>query len=61
MDEGIPISNKMDEGIRSESNRAQFQQQDPAHVQIMNMKRNTRVTITAIMQQNAAAEIALLV
>jgi hypothetical protein len=50
----------MDEEIASAVNRALFQQQAPAHVRIMNARRNARGTIPAITHQNAMAEMALL-
>jgi len=59
-DESIPRPNMMDEEIVSAVNRALFQQQPPAHVQIMNARRNARGTIPAITHQNATAEMALL-
>jgi len=59
-DESIPLPRKMDEEIASAVNRAPFQQQAPAHVRIMNARRNAKGTITAITHQNATAEMALL-
>jgi hypothetical protein len=59
-DESIPLPRKMDEEIASEVNRALVQQQAPADVRIMNAKRNAKGTITAITNQNATAEMALL-
>jgi hypothetical protein len=50
----------MDQEIASAVNRALFQQQAPAHVQIMNARMNRRGTLTAITHQNATAEMALL-
>jgi len=50
----------MDEEITSAVNRALFQQLAPAHVRIMNARRNARGTITAITHQNATTEMALL-
>jgi len=59
-DESIPLPNKMDQEIASVVNRALLQQQAPAHVRIMNVKRNARGTITAITHQDATAKMALL-
>jgi len=59
-DESIPLPRKMDEEIASAVNRALFQQQAPAHVRIMNARRNANGTITAITHQNPPAEMALL-
>jgi len=59
-DESIPLPRKMDEEIASAVNRALFQQQAPAHVRIMNARRNAKGTITAITHQNSTAELALL-
>ena len=50
----------MDEEIASAVNRAMFQPQAPAHVWIMNARRNAKGTMTAITHQNATVEIALL-
>jgi len=59
-DKSIPLPRKMDEEIASAVNRALFEQQAPAHVRIMNVRRNPKGTITAITHQNATAEMALL-
>jgi len=59
-DESVPLSNKMDEDIASAINRALSQQQAPAHIQIMNARRNAKGATTAVRQQNATAEMALL-
>jgi len=59
-DDIIPVPQKMDEEIASAVNRALFKQQAPAHVWIMNARRNAKGTTTAIMHQNATAEMALL-
>jgi len=59
-DESIPLPRKMDEEIASAVNRALFQPQAPAHVRIMNARRNEKATMTAITHQNATAEMALL-
>ena len=56
----LVVPNKMDEEIASAGNRALFQQQAPAHVRIMNVKKNARGTKTAITRQNPTAEMALL-
>jgi len=50
----------MDEEIASAVDRALLQQQAPAHVRIMNARRNAKGTITPITHQNATAEMALL-
>jgi translation initiation factor 1 (eIF-1/SUI1) len=49
----------MDEEIVSAVNRAQFQQQAPAHVRIINARRKARRTITAITHTQETAEMAL--
>jgi hypothetical protein len=59
-DERIPRPRKMDEEIASAVNRALCQQQDTAHVQIMNAGTNAKRTITAIPYQIATAVMALL-
>jgi hypothetical protein len=59
-DESIRLPRRMDEEIASAVNRELFQQQAPAHVRIMNARRNAKGTITAITHQNATAEMALL-
>jgi hypothetical protein len=59
-DESFPLSNKMDEDIASAINRVLSQQQDPAYSQIMNAQRNAKGATTAVRQQNATAEMALL-
>jgi hypothetical protein len=50
----------MDQEIASAINRALFHQKAPAHVRIMNAKRNARGTITAVTHQNATAAMALM-
>jgi len=50
---------KMDKDIASALNIALFHQEAPAHIRIMNARRNARGAITAIMHQNATAEMAL--
>jgi len=59
-DESSPLPQTIDEEIASAVNRALFQQQAPAHVRIMNARRNAKGTITAITHQNATAQMALL-
>jgi hypothetical protein len=49
----------MDQEIASAINRARFHQKAPAHIRIMNAKRNAKGAITAITHPNATAEIAL--
>jgi len=58
--ESVLPPNKMDQGIASAINRALFHQKAPAHVQIVNAKRNARVTITAVTDQNVTAAMALM-
>jgi len=55
----VPLPNKMDEEIASAINRALFRQQAPAHIRIMNARRNGKGAITAITHQNAIAEMAM--
>ena len=50
---------KMDQEIASAINRALFHQKAPAHIRIMNTKRNSKGAITAITHPNATAEMAL--
>jgi hypothetical protein len=50
----------MDEEIASAMNTALFQQQAQAHAWIMNMRRNAKCTIAAMMLPNATTEMALL-
>jgi hypothetical protein len=49
----------MDQEIASAINRALFHQKAPAHIKIMNAKRNAKGTITAITHPNATAELAM--
>jgi len=58
-DENVPLANKMDQEIASAINRALFHQQAPAHIRIMNARRNTKGANTAIRHQNVTAEMAL--
>jgi len=55
----VPLPNKMDQEIASAINRALFHQQAPAHIRIMNARRNAKGAITAITHQNATAEMAM--
>jgi len=58
-DETVPLPNKMDQEIASAINRALFHQQAPAHIRIMNARRNAKGAITAITHQNATAEMTM--
>jgi hypothetical protein len=58
-DETVPLPNKMDQEMASAITRALFHQQAPAHIMIMNARRNAKGTITAITRQNATAEMAM--
>lgn len=49
----------MDQEIASAITSELFHHQDPAHIRIMNTRRNAKGVITAITHQNATAEIAL--
>jgi hypothetical protein len=49
----------MDQEIASAINRALFHQQVPAHIRIMNARRNAKGAIMAITDQNATAEMAM--
>jgi hypothetical protein len=49
----------MDQEIASAINRALFHQKAPAHIRIMNTKRNAKGAITAITHPNSTAEMAL--
>ena len=59
-DESTPLTNKMHQVIASAINRTLFHQQAPAHIRIMNARRNGKGAITVITHQNATAEMALL-
>jgi len=52
--------NEMDQEIAFAINRALFHQKAPAHIAIMNAKRNARGTITAVTHQNATAAMAVI-
>jgi len=54
-DEGVPLSNQMDQEIASAINRALFPQKAPAHIRIMNAKMNAKRAMTAITHPNATA------
>jgi len=58
-DESVPLPYKLDQQIASAINRALFHQPARAHIKIMNASRNAKGAITAIMHQNATAEMAL--
>jgi hypothetical protein len=58
-DESIPLSNKMEREVAAAINRALYHQKAPAHIRIMNTKRNAQGVITAITHPNATAEMAL--
>jgi hypothetical protein len=47
-DERVPHPNKMDQEIASPINRALFHKKAPAHIRIMNARRNAKGTITVI-------------
>jgi hypothetical protein len=55
----VSLPNMMDRDIASAINRARFDQQAPAHIRIMNARRNAKGEITAITHQNATAAMAL--
>jgi hypothetical protein len=58
-DEGVSLLNQMDQEIALAINRALFHQKSPAHIWIMNAKRNTRSIITAITHPDRRAVMAL--
>jgi hypothetical protein len=58
-DESILLSNKMDQEIPSVINRALFHQNAPAHIKIMNTKKNGKGATTAVMHPHATAEMDL--
>jgi len=58
-DESMPPPNRMDQEIASAINRSLFHRQAPAHIAIMNARRNANGTITAITHKNATAEMGL--
>ena len=55
----MPLPNKMDREIASAIIRALFHQQAPAHIMIMNARKNVTGAITAIRHQNATAEMVM--
>ena len=55
----MPLANWMDQEIASDFNRALIQEQAPAHIRIMNARRNVKDAIMAITHQNATAERAM--
>jgi hypothetical protein len=59
-DECVPLPNKMDQEIASAIDRALFHQKAPAHIWILNAKRNASGMITANTHQNATAAMALI-
>jgi hypothetical protein len=58
-DEILPLPNMMDQEIASVINTALFHHQAPAHIRIINARRNAKGTIRAIMHQNASAEMVM--
>lgn len=58
-DIGVPLPNKMDQEIASAIDRALFHQKTPAHIRILNTKRNLKDAITAISHHNTAAALPL--
>jgi hypothetical protein len=58
-DESVPLPNKMDQEIVSAINRVLFHQQAPAHIRIINARRNAKGAITAITHQNTTAGMVL--
>jgi len=58
-DNSVPHTNKMDQEVGSAINRVLFHQQAPAHIRIMNARRNAKGVISAITHQNATAEMAM--
>jgi len=55
----VLFSNKMDQEIVSAINSALFHQKAPAHIRIMNAKRNAKGTIAALTHPNTTTEMAL--
>jgi hypothetical protein len=58
-DEKVRLPNSMGQEIASAITRALFHQQAPAHIRILNARRNAKGAITAITHQNTTAEMAL--
>jgi len=58
-DESVPLPNTMDQEIASAINRALSHPKAPAHIRIMNAKRNAKGAITEITHPNGTAEMAL--
>jgi len=58
-DESVPLPHKMDQQIALAIDRALSHQKAPAHVEMMNAKRNEKGTITAITHHSATAAMAV--
>jgi hypothetical protein len=58
-DQSVMFSNKIDQEIASAINRVLFHQKAPAHIRLMNAKRNSEGRITVIMQHYATVEMAM--
>jgi hypothetical protein len=54
-DESLPLSIQMNQEIALAINSALFHQKAPAHIRIMNAKKNSKGPITAITHRNATA------
>jgi len=57
--ESVPLQNMMDQESVTAINRALFHQQAPAHIRIINARRNTKGVVRVITHQNATVEMAL--
>ena len=55
----MPLPNKMAQEFASAINRELFHQQAPAHIRIMNARRNAKGAITAITHHNVTMDMAL--
>jgi len=58
-DESVPLSHKTDHEIASAINSALFHKTAPAHIRIMNAKRNAWGALTAITHPNVTTDMAL--
>jgi hypothetical protein len=57
--ERVPLSSMMDSEIVSQINRVLFHQEAPAHIRIVNVRRNTMQAIKAITHENLTLQMAL--
>jgi hypothetical protein len=58
-DEGVPLRNKMNQETASAFNIQLCQQNAPAFIRVMNVKKNAQGVITPVTNQNTKAVMAL--